>query len=488
MTLPKQLVEGREQIEGNFIFCLWKDPQFFEDYAKTIKADETFLFPESILYYTIGKNMFDLGFNSFDAASVSLFLSDKESTRDSFEALGGFRTVEDITSVLSIDGLDAYYEELVRSNVLIDLHKSNFNVLSELDRLKLMTTEQIYDYYDRTLNKIMINKTTNLNIESLSLTDSFFEKLESVYQVGLQYGKYCPILNYQTLGVHKGDLYMLGSFSGIGKTSKLFHSYIMPIVENGHKTCIISNEQQIEAFQALLTIYVLTNEFEYYNVTRKKLSMWNLTPEEQEMVKVKARAKVDELYKDRIKFVRMYDYDNAKIKRVVRQLSKEGYELFVYDTMKAEDLTDGQFWQSLVEASKDLFQLAASENVAIITSYQLAISQQGRRWLDASCLSNAKQIKEVYSEMIYMRNLWQDEYTGEKNDVKPYQFIKGSDGKYTNSKKEIKLDPDKKYIVAFVDKTRNGEKGTCILYEFRGEYNRWKEIGFCTVKQDRGVF
>ena len=112
MTLPKQLVEGRDQIEGNFIFCLWKDPQFFEDYAKTIKADETFLFPESILYYTIGKNMFDLGFNSFDAASVSLFLSDKESTRDSFEALGGFRTVEDITSVLIVDGLDTYYEEL----------------------------------------------------------------------------------------------------------------------------------------------------------------------------------------------------------------------------------------------------------------------------------------------------------------------------------------------------------------------------------------
>jgi hypothetical protein len=101
--------------------------------------------------------------------------------------------------------------------------------------------------------------------------------------------------------------------------------------------------------------------------------------------------------------------------------------------------------------------------------------------LDASCLSNAKQIKEVFSEMVYARPLWDDEYPGEKFDVKAYQLEKDSSGKYTNVRKTIPLDRDKKYIVAFLDKTRNDDDKIQVLYQFNGRFNRWKEIGYCSV-------
>ena len=96
-------------------------------------------------------------------------------------------------------------------------------------------------------------------------------------------------------------------------------------------------------------------------------------------------------------------------------------------------------------------------------------------------LSNAKQIKEIFSEIVYIRTLWEDEYSGEKYDVKPYQLEKDTSGKYTKVRKIIDLDRDKKYAVAFLDKTRNDEDKQQVLYQFDGVYNRWKEIGFCSV-------
>ena len=69
---------------------------------------------------------------------------------------------------------------------------------------------------------------------------------------------------------------------------------------------------------------------------------------------------------------------------------------------------------------------------------------------------------------------------GRKNDVKPYQFEKGADGKYSKIRKMIDIDPDKKYVIAFLDKTRNDEDKQTVIYLFDGKYNRWKEIGYRT--------
>ena len=63
-------------------------------------------------------------------------------------------------------------------------------------------------------------------------------------------------------------------------------------------------------------------------------------------------------------------------------------------------------------------------------------------------------IKEVLSELIMMRALWNDEYTGQKYDCKPYKWNKNG-----KEKEMLSLDPEKKYRVAFVNKTRNDEGG-----------------------------
>ena len=51
-------------------------------------------------------------------------------------------------------------------------------------------------------------------------------------------------------------------------------------------------------------------------------------------------------------------------------------------------------------------------------------------------------------------------------------------------KEEIQLDPEKTYYVCFVNKTRNDEGDRQILYEWKGAWNRWYEIGYCNIIND----
>ena len=114
-------------------------------------------------------------------------------------------------------------------------------------------------------------------------------------------------------------------------------------------------------------------------------------------------------------------------------------------------------------------------------SFQLSPSTKNRiRILDEWCLSNAKQVKEVFSEMVAFRDVWSDEFAGEDCDIKPYKLVKGTDGKYRQE--PIILDKDKHYKIFFHFKSRNDEVGTALVYENQGYQNKWKEIGYCHPK------
>ena len=58
------------------------------------------------------------------------------------------------------------------------------------------------------------------------------------------------------------------------------------------------------------------------------------------------------------------------------------------------------------------------------------------------------------------------------------------DGTWEKFTTPITLDKTKKYIVAFLDKTRNDEDGQQFLYEANLSWNNWKEVGYCTIRND----
>lgn len=480
---PEKLVQTRDIVECNLIFALYKDTSLYNDYKiKLDEEDGDIRTVDGMFYYSLGLQMYKLGFQNFDNTSIYTFIQDNPVLKDGFESRGGYKTIEEIKSIINVENIEAYYDELVKNNMLLRLYEKGFDVIKDLDKFKKMTSEEVYDWFEYHLNNISINSGNNIKIETLEIDDDFIKECNSGESKGIDYGKVCHILNYLTLGLPLGDLYLLGGHSGIGKSSFVFGNIILPVADNGVKCCIISNEQKSKDFKTMLLSTVLVKELKYYDLTRKKIKLGNFTPEQLEMIN-KAKEIIKQKYGS-IKFAKLFDYNMAKVKKIIKKLAKQGYQLFLYDTFKSESLVDGD-WKQIVEDSKQLFQIASKENVCIIPTYQLALHTLNKRYLDASCLSNAKQIKEVCSEMVYLRPIWEDEHSGEKYDIKPFNWKKDSSGKYTKIKELFSIDKDKKYLIAFLDKSRADETGQTILYEFNGRYNVWREKGLCTVIHDR---
>jgi len=289
-------------------------------------------------------------------------------------------------------------------------------------------------------------------------------------------------LNYLTLGAPVGDMYLFAGHSGTGKSSFIFENMVLPFAEGGTGVAIISNEMQSKAYKNMLLVHILTKELNYWKITRKKLSLGHFNEEELEMLR-KAAAITKEKYSN-IRFVKMFENDTSKVLQYIKRLARSGTKAIIYDTMKSDDGVDDKMWQALLMNSRRIFNTVSKEQVAMICTFQLALHTTNQRWLDATCLSNSKQIKEVVAQAVFARACWQDEYTGEKFDCNPYRRNKDN----PKIKEPFIMDKDKKYMVLFLNKTRSDEDGQTLLYQWDSAWNRWIEIGFCTIVNDHGQY
>ena len=101
-SYPKELVENRGQIEGSFIFCLWKNPDLYEDYKDHVRADRDFLTEDGKFYYSLGLELSNMNYKSFDDASVFSYIEGKETLKNGFIRRGGMKTIDELKHVLNL--------------------------------------------------------------------------------------------------------------------------------------------------------------------------------------------------------------------------------------------------------------------------------------------------------------------------------------------------------------------------------------------------
>lgn len=474
---------NRDEIEAPFVFCFWKDPDLYDDYKfVNDRKDDTLKSEDAVFFFDLGRALYNAGFRKFDNITVHNFLQDKPTVGETFSDYGGYREVESLKQLVDPENVDAYFDKIAKLNTLDNLCRLTFSSFDDISKFDKMSSQQVYDFFEYKLNDISIVSAHEVEEESLVIDDDFIKECDSGDAVGISYAKKCPILNYLTLGVPLGEMYMVAGHSGAGKSSFTFENMALPMTEDGVKVAIVSNEMRSKDYKIMLLAHILTEDLNYWGLTRKKIKMGHFTDEQREMLN---RAKVisKEKYSN-LKFIKLFDNDISKVLKYIKKSAKRGFQVFIWDTMKSDDSLDEKMFLQLLMNSRKVFQLASKENISIIPTYQLALYTINQRYLDAACLANGKQIKEVFSEMIYMRQLWSDEYTGEKYDCKAYQLQKDETGKYTKVKRMITLDTDKKYIVVFLDKTRNDEDKQQVLFEVNGRFNSWKEIGHCNIMND----
>lgn len=471
--LNKKLIESEGMLTG----LVLKNPEVLLDYSinrKNLSADGLF-------YIGIVDRLLEKGVESVNAVA---FMQEVEALglMSMFQKKKGYEEVEKLMAVVDLKNTEVILDEYYKWQLVKDYYyeKGILDIVKHWSKLLQMRASQVVDYVEYQVTSTDLDVCTDLVYEKLSYTDKEIQDLQDGINMGLKYNKYSPLLNYLTLGIAKSEVYLFGGYTNSGKSSFIFQNMIIPIIENGHKCCVISNEQKSSAFKVLLQVYVLTTRLNYWKLDRKRIRMGKFTEEDLRMMK-EARELIKREYDPYLTFVKVFDYNTNKVGKIVKKLSKTGYECFFYDTFKVSENGDGATWEKLLKDSKDLFQIASKFSIALILSVQLALHTKNKtRFLDEGVLSNGKQMAETIETGVYMRDIWEDEWEGETYDIKPYVFQKDSKGKYTKNRIELVLDKTKRYKLMFLSKTRSDENGQVILYEFNGAYNKWNEIGRCT--------
>lgn len=487
-TLEK-INKGREKAEFGFLSCVFKDPELFEEYRDVNVGKDKFLqLEDSKFYWALGQRLYASGVRTIDALAVDTFLEGKEKALKKYERYGGFSFIEDLQALATTENVNGYYDRIAKMNSLCYLAESTENLFDNLDKLDSATSEEVYEVFEQINNDISLHVNHSEKIENLVADDDFIAHLESGENIGFNYGKFCPNMNYITLGAAPGEMFMIGGASGVGKSSFTFGNIIMGLhyQKDIGKIAILSNEMKRDTYRVLLLLHILTKDMKYYGLTQKQIKKGQFNEEQREKIKEAERISKEQ-YSDLI-FIKTFDNDIGKILKYIKHLKTMGVGTILYDTFKADDaLLNKSIWETLLMDSRRIFQLCSRLNICCLTTYQLALHKQNLRYLDATCLSNGKQIKEIYSSMIYMRPVWTDEYHEAKYDIKPWRFKRDENNKYVTDengkwiKEEIILDDDEKYMLFFVDKTRADEDKQILLYRWRPRFNEFKELGYANV-------
>lgn len=499
---PEEILHKRVEIEGNVIACLWKDPLLLDD---NIFVKDDWVTKDGRFYFGLAKMLHDKGIKVFD--EVSVLSNANEAVKNAFEERGGYSTIEHITDVVNLNNWEVYSDELNKSNIILKLHKDGFNVINpvningkEISPLKLfakMQSEDITDWYESRLTSYSSSYSTRvLEEEEIDFDDDFINDCKEGLANGVPFdiaGKdingddvQClPFLSRQTNGIADGTTTVLGAYSSTGKTT-LIATILAALIYRDRKCLVISNEQKSSVIKIQFLVWILYKHFRYHKLTKKKILSGIFTEEDEKMIK-KVQEYWNENFKGRIKFIAIPDSDMVLVKRKMKEnILKYGYNVCVYDTLKLDMVNDTnkKEYLKLIQDSRDLDSIAKKYNIIMIATLQLAMNTKGRLWLDASCLSQSKQIVEVLESLFLMRGMYEEE-KDEKSRFycEPYR-LKMVDSKWI--REPYKLDKDAVYRILFINKNRTGsnsdDTGEAYILRFSGEFGVFQECAMARIK------
>lgn len=472
---PEKLIQNRNVLESQFIFALWNQPDIYGEYEKDIRANQDLITPDGRFYYSLGYEMYKKGIKSFDEVTIYNHIGENDTIREGFNKRGGIRTVNEIMSIVSTDNTESYFDELLKSNAVLQLHDVGYDVEKEVDKINKMNYSQLEDYMEYKLNNVFL-KSSSSGLTTADLTvgyDKWIDKWNTGEGVGFRVG--FNMMNYNLAGIHKKNLILHVGGIGQGKSTSALLMYVLPILESGEQFCIAGNEQDEEQFRQMLLATVLFNRVKDHKskMNRQKLLFGNFSEDEKD--DLKRASKYLEQFKGKLHFVHLTDYGTANIKRVIKKYSKLGCQAFLVDTLKPYDESSDRAWAEFSETAKMLFQLAQKEDIAIIGTAQLASESAKRKYLDLSCIGKSRAIAETSSTVLLFRPLRQIE----KDKLEVYHYPKGS-----KVKQLVKLDPEKDYVVYFIAKNRYGGADIQIVYERNMAFNTMREVGYCEIEYD----
>ena len=498
-----RLLENSLTTEGNVCGVLLSDLTLFDDCGL---ESRDFVTKHGRMLFTIGKQLRDKGLSNFDEIT---FLSNVNSdVKDKVDnELGGFRAIQNIIDVVSVKNMDAFIDELNKRNILMSLAQKSFNLFEEiiLDNGKKvipyelfghLSSSEVIDWYNAQLSSLETNISSSKIVDEgfVDFDDAFISRLESKEEVGVSFGdageningeqiSTFPFMSGNILGLKPGTLNCWAAHSGAGKSTYMI-TVLMSLISKGEKGVLVSNESAISDVKIQFLIWTLTRCLDYWKISKKKLTSGNLSDEDRAKIK-EARAWWQKHYNRSIKIVTLSDADARLTCQIIKKhILRDGCTSFLVDTFKLT--TDGgsndAFWMSLIKDTRDLTSIAMKYNVIGLMTVQLALNSLNRCWIDASCLSNSRGIKETLSNLIMFRKITDAELDPTSPYfIHPFRSKQKEDGSWY----EEPYTPDRSKVwrCFFIDKSRRGadsnDTGIAYLVRYEGDFCTFFETAKC---------
>jgi len=479
----QKIKEFKLNCEANIVSIMYKNPELIYTNEKMKVGD----FSNNIwrVYFNIA---YDLVIKekkqSLDEITIGLYLEKHDKLRAKYEEYNGYDTIEKAKEYVKEENLSGYIEELYKWNAVLGLLKAKFPVYDQLSKFADMNQEEIYLYYETHLNHIFIN--VEGDVKSYNIADeidTLIEELNEGLAVGLSFYN-LPMLTKETGGMLCGNITLIGGLSNVGKSTIARNTVIPSIIEKNEKLVIMLNEDGLKKWQREMLVWIANNilkeDLQKYVVRDGKYN------EKIKEILYKSATWL-KLQKDNktITIIPFQRYSTSKAIKIMKKYASLGVTNFMIDTFKndAGKISDNS-WLEMMQNMVEIYDVVKpeSKNLHITITFQLEKGKTARqRFYSQDNIGMSKNMIDPASTCVMVRNIFEDEYQGGKNELKVYR-LEGKNGK---TKIPVTLSRDKNYQILFIVKNREGSANQYqIVVEHDMSRNLLKEIGITTVPVD----
>lgn len=482
LKCAKQVKEYKVACEANIVSIFYKKPELMYDYQLKLEdfSENTWRVYWQIAYDIIVKEKKSV----LDDITVGLYLEKHSKLKQKYDEYGGYDTIDKATEYIKTSNISGYVNELKKWETVIKMIASGFPVTDRIKEFVDMSLDEIYKEYDALLNHIFIN--AEEDVMSYSLSDGIYDLIEQLNEgiaVGLPYDN-MPTLTKETGGQLPGNITLVGGLSNMGKTTLTRTMLIPSAVKYGERLVILVNEEGKAKWQRELIVWVANN---IYKTDLQKFVVRDgkFSDEVKELLYKCADWIAEKSENNMLTIIPFARYETQKAIRVIKKYASLGVKYFILDTYKADaGSRSDRMWLDMQQNMVDIYDTVKAEggkNVHITITFQLAKSSARQRFYSQDNIGMAKSIIDPASTCLMLRDVFEDEYTGERNALKVYRL----DGKNNKSKIPVKLDHDKHYQLIFIVKNREGAANNIqIVCEHDMSRNLLKEVGFTSVPVD----
>lgn len=479
------LKRNRQRAEGFYVASVCNDLDLLEEYKLELSH-----FDKSspwAFYFSLVTTMIGRKYEAIDHLSMDSFVDEflSEKAKGNYQRFGGYETIEIMSEVVDERNIEEYYENVLRYSAIIKISNCGLDIEKHWSKLKDLNYEQVSDYFETMISDVF----TDISMGSDKVVDIKSGMWDMVLEAdkGANRGLpvYSKLLDSMTNGQILGNITLLAGGSGQGKSFLTIALTLPKMIEHKEPVVIMANEEELKRWQMQVLIWVAHNVIareegnKHLEILKNRFLKGKFTPDIWEILE-KAQTWIDKHVADGlINFINFTSFTMDKVIGIVkRYTARFDIKYFILDTLKLDNdvgsSNDGNnSWLLLQQNMVKLFNVikASNRNAHIWVTYQL--SKEPRRFLSQNALGISKNVADVVSTLILIRNLFE----GEKD---PKTGLKVRDAKGA-----IKtLDPDKEYMVLFLDKNRAGSTAQQIILETDKDRNIIRDVGFTVIAED----